>query len=416
MAKYTGSYAGSWAKGFASTFSQAPSMIFQALQWKEKKKEKEKIDKAAEEFKINIANFANKIDETFKDGTVTQQEYSDMVGFGTVLGSEYLKEWEDIYKNYIDMSSQEIDSQLDTINFAWDKWTTLGMGNPESFMGVLDDIGKSTKYPKVKTQVDYLKNMINNRGQQPEGFNSPEELLKVHPGADWEFNSSLKKYIVKQITGPRTAGISDYNSAATYLSKFVNSPLDVFNKEKASIQNKFGIDVSNITQESLREPVSGGTEKPRVTSLPQLEEYRTKALDADTWEDAEKVINDYTNAGYDASQIGVTKEAWVNSQKEYLNKTLQAIKNIVDEKGLLKKGDFTQEQVGLVFDGKRTAEEIYQELVKSYLEYIDKLQAMGIDISQFPKLRTFEEYKKSDTKSRKILYPSTWGSQNSIYY
>ena len=370
MAKNKGNYAGSWAKGFASTFSQAPSMIFQALQWKEKKKEKEKIDKAAEEFKINIANFAAKIDETFKDGTVTQQEYSDMVGFGTVLGSEYLKEWEDLYKNYTSMSSQEIDSQLDTIDNTFDKWKTLGMGDSEAFMGVLDDIGKSTKYPKVKTQADYLKNMINGRGQQqPEGFNSPDELLKAHPGADWEFNSSLKKYIVKQTTGTRTAGISDYNSVASYLSKFVNAPPDTFNKIKAGYQNKFpDIDMSSITQESLREPekVSKGIETETVSTLKSWEDmFNIKS------ETGSKTEDEYNRALELLAQSGDKYTPKYPSWKEVL---ISEVKLMAQElKGITNKKD-------------------YNFKLNIYLQKLEEIKTKypEVNLSQFP---TFEKPK-----------------------
>jgi len=411
MAKYTGSYAGSWAKGFASTFSQAPSMIFQALQWKEKKKEKEKIDKAAEEFKINIANFANKIDETFKDGTVTQQEYSDMVGFGTILGSEYLKEWEDLYKNYTDMSSQEIDSQLDTINNTFDKWKTLGMGDSEAFMGVLDDIGKSTKYPKVKTQVNYLKNMINNRGQQPEGFNSPEELLKVHPGADWEFNSSLKKYIVKQITGPKILGISDYNSAASYLSKFVNAPPETFNKVLAGLQNKFpDIDMSDITQESLREPET--ETKTRITSLPELEKYRDKALDTNTWEDAQPIINRYIEAGYDPAEMP-NKQDWIDAKLKQLDDHLEMLKEITDENGQLK-GSQTFKFLSGDEEETQTGEAWYKDIYDAYTFYLEELRKMGVDVSKYRKIKPPGETKVGFLKG--MFTPKLSGGYQSIYY
>ena len=221
MAKYTGGYAGSWAKGFASTFAQAPSMIFNALQWKEKKKEKEKIDKEAEEFKLNAAKYSSMIDNAFKDGTITQQEYTDITSFGIILGSEYTKEWENLYKNYKDMTSKEIDSQLETIKFAFDKWTDLGMGDTKALMGILDEIGSSTKYDKVKYQVDYLRKAINSR-EQP----------------------------VPEIKEPK---ISDYGTGLTYLKNIINVSPENWETAKKGLETKFGVDYTGITQEALKE-------------------------------------------------------------------------------------------------------------------------------------------------------------------
>ncbi len=51
------------------------------------------------------------------------------------------------------------------------------------------------------------------------------------------------------------------------------------------------------------------------------------------------------------------------------------------------------------------------------MEYRDKLEEMGVDVSQFPKIKSLEEYNKSDIKpGMGLFYPSTWGKQKSIYY
>jgi len=66
-------------------------------------------------------------------------------------------------------------------------------------------------------------------------------------------------------TTPKTAGISDYNSAANYLSKFVNAAPDTFNKVLAGLQKQFpNVDMSGITQESLKTPEKVTTTKPKV--------------------------------------------------------------------------------------------------------------------------------------------------------
>ena len=51
------------------------------------------------------------------------------------------------------------------------------------------------------------------------------------------------------------------------------------------------------------------------------------------------------------------------------------------------------------------------------MQYRDMLEKMGIDISQYPELLTFEEYSKTDIKpGMGIFYPSTWGKQKPSIY
>jgi len=67
-------------------------------------------------------------------------------------------------------------------------------------------------------------------------------------------------------TAPKAPGISDYKGAVDYLSKFVNTDPTTFNKIKAGFQNQFpNIDMSSITQESIREPEKAVTPtKPKI--------------------------------------------------------------------------------------------------------------------------------------------------------
>jgi len=222
-------------------------------------------------------------------------------------------------------------------------------------------------------------------------------------------------------TTPKAPGISDYKGAVDYLKNFskITTPPDTFNKVKAGLQNKFpDIDLSDITQESLREPEKAvGAEKPRVTSLPQLEEYRDKALKADSWEDAQNIINDYTEAGYDTSQLKINKEVWINHKKEYLNNILNLIKSTINEKGWLKSGEITPQEVGGIIDKNKPAPEAYEEFRKEYMKYRDILEKAGVDVSQFPKLKPLSEIEKVGfIEGIKTFGGVGKGQYKSIYY
>lgn len=133
-------------------------------------------------------------------------------------------------------------------------------------------------------------------------------------------------------------------------------------------------------------------EETRVTSLTQLEEYRDKALNADSWEEAQGYINDYTTAGYDASQLGVTKEAWINAHKQNMDRIVEMLNNITPNGKLQKDKEYT-----FTVDGKdttKTGSEWYKYLYQYYTTMLDILKSNNVDISIYPAMQTFEEITK----------------------
>ena len=50
--------------------------------------------------------------------------------------------------------------------------------------------------------------------------------------------------------------------------------------------------------------------------------------------------------------------------------------------------------VGIEFKGEQPASGIYAILYKSYIEYLEKLRKLGIDVSQFPELLPLSEIER----------------------
>ena len=242
-------------------------------------------------------------------------------------------------------------------------------------------------------------------------------------------------------TAPKAPGISDYKGAVDYLKNFskVTTSPDTFNKVKAGLQNKFpDIDMSDITQESLREPEpsttgqffktadevtknspkiegyridptldkakgwyanytpepKGGEGGYRATSLSEQEKYRQNALDANTWEDAEKIIDRYTGAGYDPTEMP-DKQEWIDAKLDQLDIHVEMLKEITDEEGKLmgsKKFPFTSG----VKDEKeiQTGEAWYKDIYEAYVFYLEELTKMGVDVSKYRKIKSPAELKK----------------------
>ena len=63
------------------------------------------------------------------------------------------------------------------------------------------------------------------------------------------------------------------------------------------------------------------------------------------------------------------------------------------------------------------ASEVYEEFRKEYMKYRDMLEKEGVDVSQFPKLMSYEEYKKADLTPGTNWNPFNWGKgqRPSIY-
>ncbi|RXG63253.1 hypothetical protein ES695_18175 [Candidatus Atribacteria bacterium 1244-E10-H5-B2] len=194
---------------------------------------------------------------------------------------------------------------------------------------------------------------------------------------------------------PEAPKITDYKGAADYLSKFAQtaSP-ETFEKIRAGLQKQFpDIDLSAITQRSLKEPVTPVTEPtPAPTST---ENIRRAISDADTVKDAQRIYKNYADK-YDEKALGIDDldRFWAESQIPYLDNIKTAIGNIIDERGWLKKGTLTEKEVGVEFEGEQPVEEIYERLREDYMKYRAMLEKLGIDISQFPELKPLKEIEK----------------------
>ena len=332
-------------------------------------KEKKKLEKQKKDFEESINKLIMNNPDVFQNSTATPDQISKVNAEALAMGTEIYEHISNYTKAIANNNALEADKEnqyMDNFINLINNYGPIDLNNP-MFANFIKGDGK--KYLEAYNNT-VKKNLEALQVQQPEGFNSPDELLKAHPGADWEFNSSLKKYIVKQTkpTEVKVAGISDYNSAATYLSKFVNSPLDVFNKEKASIQNKFGIDVSNITQESLREPekVSKGIEPETVSTLKSWEDmFNIKS------ETGPKTEDEYNRALELLTQSGDKYTPKYPSWKEAL---ISEVKLMAQElKGITDKKD-------------------YNFKLNIYLQKLEEIKTKypEVNLSQFP---TFEKPK-----------------------
>ena len=236
--------------------------------------------------------------------------------------------------------------------------------------------------------------------------------------------------------------ISDYGTGLKYLTNIAKISPENWETARKGLESKFGFDYSGITQESLKEtemgdevfnlyntpeevmsnvkPSAGLTVMPKrdtktgkyyasfsketgvgvTTPAPtSTENIREDILNADTFADAQRIYKNYADK-YDETALGITdvKQEWGKGQIAYLNNVKKSIENLLVDRGdkgkWLNNSPVTKEMVGLDFDGEQPASEIYEILYKSYIEYLEKLKKLGIDISQFPELLPLSEIEK----------------------
>ncbi len=192
----------------------------------------------------------------------------------------------------------------------------------------------------------------------------------------------------------------DLTGAINYLKKFPNPTPEQFNSLRAGAERFYNVDLSNVTQESLRESEKIAEVKPEPTPAPtSTENIREDILDADKYGDAQRIYDNYAKK-YDVNALGITdlKQDWGSGQISYLNKVKKSIENLLVDRGdkgkWLNNKPVTQEMVGIEFKGEQPASDIYEILYKSYIEYLEKLRKLGIDVTGFPKLKPLSEIEK----------------------
>lgn len=225
--------------------------------------------------------------------------------------------------------------------------------------------------------------------------------------------------IVGEITPtPEAPAIKDYSDAWNYLDRYKDVPPETFNKVKPGFQKQFpDIDMTDITQEAL---LSGVEPEPEPTppTAPAIENVRGDIKNAPNIEDARRIEKNHIAKYGDTLDIPDVDKFWSDERVKRLTTLKQGIDKLLDEKKRLKKGTITSADVGFeIEDDIQKVEAVYQQLREEYMKYRDMLEKMGVDVSQFPELMSYEEYLKADIKpGMGIFYPSTWFQQKPPLY
>ena len=410
---------GYFIQGLASGFAQGQQI--QEMNWQ--RREKERIKKEEDALLETLTMAGKKFSSYYTDYNVSEEERLEAIAMWSTFSYKQKELLKGAYDGVMSYNQEQVDSALITVKNYREQVDGLDfdMSTISEISGMFRGQIKSPKELKYYDAMDSIirKNKEAQQKQpQIERFVSPEGVIAKYPDATPEHTTQgwIPKFATDKEGTPLSAKdnmvINDYkagrinfNQLSKYMGTYIE-PEKATGLEKKIQEIQTQGKVAGIPQDEInkavKEAIIGGTgpeEKPRVTSLPQLEEYRQKILDTDKWEDSEKIINDYTQAGYDTSQLGVTKEDWTNNKVSDLDNMIAVLDDITagtpDSRNV--KGD---KKFSYDIDGKvteQTGAEWYVQVYESYNALIKILEKQGVDVSKYKKLKPLSEIKKGNT-------------------
>jgi len=395
---------------------------------KEKKKAKkalEEVNSTLQEWKISgkEPSYVDKVMLSMAVGEAGKT-YADL--FSQIDNNQANMDQEKLTQNAI--SLREYNAQV--MNFTKMIQTSLEEGT----IGLIDWNQYQALFPNIDLKKLLNKEAIEELKNKPTGvYTSPQEVQGAVPGAGYEYNATAGGYVAKEPSTSKTGELSakdnwaidnykegkiSFDQLSKYMGAYIEPEKATELQKKIAEAKQYG-----ASNDEIKKMIVGGgaegAEKARVTSLPQLEEYRDKALNADSWEDAEKIINDYTEAGYDVTQLGVTKEAWANNKKLDLDNLVAVLDEITAGTANIKsKQEFTFNlDMG---NGKKevtkSGEEWYKQVYESYIALLKLLEEQGVDTSQYKKLKPLSEIKAGFIKGLTTFGGVGKGDLVNIYY
>lgn len=253
MAKTGGYFLQGLAGGLQSGMNMGQQL--QEMQWK--KDQQKKLDDKQQKIADGATMFSNLVKQFGADNIYTDDEIMQLNA--AYLSSSY--DVQAVIKDTNDAIQSMNKSKLEQ-DYKWlDLYTDWIDGlDPKDVGGIFETVKGQIQSKQGKQVLEAYTNIYNKKYKaKPKAFASPAESQAANPGAGYEYNKDLGGYIPtyqKPITTePKAAGISDYNGAANYLKNYANSNMsdENFNKIRDGIATKFGLDLSGMTRESLKE-------------------------------------------------------------------------------------------------------------------------------------------------------------------
>lgn len=384
-------YGGYFLKGLAGGLQTG----FNMGQMKWQQNEKKKLQKKQDEMMEASSVFNNMVAQLGEDGSYSNDDMMKINTSYMALGYDVKERVDGTYK-----AIQAMDKKTMEANYQWFDLVlnaTSGMQSGDA-QEIWDTVRPFVSGEKGLQTYEAMESITKKRSEiaaaqpTPEVFTSPTGVTEKYPEAGWKYTDKGYVPVYKEPTAPPTELDLQAETQKKLDYAYNTGNASYFNQTAKSL----GIDTIFETYKQKYKPEGAGGKQDRTTSLPQLEKYREKALNADTWEDAESIIKDYTEAGYDKTQLGVNKESWASVKKSDLDNLVAVLDEITagTPEGRNIKG---KKEFSFNIDDKevtKTGAEWYEVVYESYIALLKLLEETGVDISQYKKLKPLSEIKK----------------------
>lgn len=405
MADYSGYFLQGLAGGIQTGMNMGTQLQEMRWQKKQRKALEEKQAKMLEVTDIWNAQIIEFAPGGFSDDEITKLTTTFLSG-----GYEFTEHYQGAMNAIKSMNERAYKQELEWMDLFIEGVKGLPPGDIES---AYEFVKPYIKSEKGLNQLEAYNNFLKKRSEITptlEVFPSAEALKEKYPKAGVKYTDEgyVPTFAEPTVKAPTAAdrkldwaidsyneGKISFNELSKYMGTYI-APEEMSAKEKEiELAKQYG-----ATNEEIKNKLLGISVGPEPTPAPtSTENVRGAIFDADTLEDAQRIYKNYADK-YDETALGITdlKGEWTDNQISYLSNIFdtinKSIKYLIDEKGHLRKGTVTQEEIGVEFKGEQPIEEIYKLLKEEYTKYRDMLEKLGVDVNQYPKLKSLEEIEK----------------------
>jgi hypothetical protein len=242
---------------FATSFETGWNIGSDIVAAKLVKQEKERAKKLLEDFQAKVEEYQ------ISGNEITYSEKLQLGVLVSQLGQTYATTFDSINTAQSNYDKEKMTQEAQNLRNKNDNLTILikeMKDNPYLSGADLSAFDKITGLNLSQLWNKETIDKIKNNELSKEEFNEklgitgklPEEYRKPY----MEQQGIIQPGLEATTTAPKAAGISDYNSAVNYLKNYANSKMsdENFYKVRDGTAAKFGLDLSNMTRESLKEP------------------------------------------------------------------------------------------------------------------------------------------------------------------
>ena len=374
-------------QAFAGGFQTGLGLGMENKKIKMLQEEQKRAEKLAKEKEENATNWLN----TNKDSLMNFHTQSQDVRNMLILESiNYKKEWTDYLRDVEDfLQSGDLEGLKNLNNMEEERIKAerdmLGIGvRPEkAFIG---------KYYS-EADMEYVKKLqMGKLPIKPIGTKMYEEEFGKLPteqptASDAKLNFAISSY---------NAGKISFDELSKYMGTYIAPEKISAKREEIELAKQYG-----ATDEEIKKKLLGITTDVEGTPAPtSTENVRSDILQAPTLNDARRIYKNYDDK-YDVTALGIpdVDKFWSDERVKRLGSLKQSIESLLVDRGdkgrWLKPGTVTSAEIGMeIEDDEQEASIVYRDLRIEYMRFRDMLEKMGVDVTEFPKLKPLSEIEK----------------------